>query len=83
MDELVYGNFKPQTVSYFSKVVERFKDQGCDAVILGCTEIPLILNDGNSVLPTTGFDAIAGSRGVAKSHGRHYGRRGHLCLRPE
>jgi aspartate racemase len=25
---------------------------GCDAVILGCTEIPLILNDSNSPIPT-------------------------------
>ena len=28
------------------------KDQGCDAVVLGCTEIPLIINDANSPLPT-------------------------------
>jgi aspartate racemase len=30
----------------------RMKEQGCDAVVLGCTEIPLIMNDGNSPLPT-------------------------------
>jgi aspartate racemase len=30
----------------------RMKDEGCDAVVLGCTEIPLIMNDGNSPLPT-------------------------------
>jgi aspartate racemase len=28
------------------------KREGCDAVILGCTEIPLIMNDANSPLPT-------------------------------
>jgi len=28
------------------------KSQGCDAVVLGCTEIPLIVNDANSPLPT-------------------------------
>jgi aspartate racemase len=28
------------------------KDEGCDAVVLGCTEIPQIMNDGNSTLPT-------------------------------
>ena len=28
------------------------KRDGCDAVILGCTEIPLIMNDANSPLPT-------------------------------
>jgi aspartate racemase len=28
------------------------KDQGCDAVVLGCTEIPLIISAENSALPT-------------------------------
>jgi len=52
MDELVYGVFKPQAVSYFQRVIQRLKDEGCDAVVLGCTEIPLIMNDSNSPLPT-------------------------------
>ena len=52
MDELVYGVFKPESVAYHQKVIERMKNQGCDAVILGCTEIPLIMNDSNSPLPT-------------------------------
>jgi aspartate racemase len=52
MDELVYGVFKPEGVRYFQQVIERMKAQGCDAVILGCTEIPLIIDDGNSALPT-------------------------------
>lgn len=52
MDELVYGVFKPEAVAYHRKVIRRMKDQGCDAVVLGCTEIPLIMNDANSPLPT-------------------------------
>ena len=52
MDELVCGVFKPQAVAYFQRVIARLKDEGCDAVVLGCTEIPLIMNDGNSPLPT-------------------------------
>jgi aspartate racemase len=52
MDELVYGIFKPAAVAIFQRVMERMKDEGCDAVILGCTEIPLIMNDANSPLPT-------------------------------
>ncbi|HMH15409.1 MAG TPA: amino acid racemase [Edaphobacter sp.] len=52
MDELVYGVFKPEAVSTFQQVIGRMKDQGCDAVVLGCTEIPLIMNDANSFLPT-------------------------------
>jgi aspartate racemase len=52
MDELVYGVFKPEAVSIFQQTIQRMKDQGCDAVVLGCTEIPLIMNDTNSPLPT-------------------------------
>ena len=51
-DELVYGVFKPEAVTHFQQVITRMKDQGCDAVVLGCTEIPLLMNDTNSPLPT-------------------------------
>jgi aspartate racemase len=52
MDELVCSVFKPEAVSYFQSVIARMKEEGCDAVVLGCTEIPLIMNDENSPLPT-------------------------------
>jgi aspartate racemase len=52
MEELVYGIFKPESVATFQQIIQRLKDQGCDAVILGCTEIPLLINDANSPLPT-------------------------------
>jgi aspartate racemase len=51
-DELVYGVFKPEAVAYFQGVIARLQEQGCDAVVLGCTEIPLIMNDSLSPLPT-------------------------------
>ena len=52
MDELVRGIFKPEGVSIFQSAIQRLKEQHCDAVILGCTEIPLIISDENSALPT-------------------------------
>ena len=52
MDELVCSVFKPEAVAYHQRVIERLKDEGCDAVVLGCTETPLIVNDANSPLPT-------------------------------
>ena len=52
MDELVKGVFKPQAVAYFQQLIDDLKKQQCDAVVLGCTEIPLIINDDNSPLPT-------------------------------
>ena len=52
MEELVYDTFRPDSVAYFQRVIARMKDEGCDAVILGCTEIPLIVSDANCSLPT-------------------------------
>jgi len=52
MDELVNAVFKPEAIAYFQQVIERLKRTGCDAAILGCTEIPLIIDDSNSALPT-------------------------------
>jgi aspartate racemase len=52
MDELVRGVFKPEAVACFQRVMARMRDAGCDAVVLGCTEIPLIMSDANSPLPT-------------------------------
>jgi aspartate racemase len=52
MDELVCGIFRPEAVATFQRVIGRMKDEGCDAVVLGCIEIPLIMNDSNSPLPT-------------------------------
>ena len=52
MEELVYGVFKPEAIAYHQQVMTRMKDAGCDGVVLGCTETPLIMSDANSPLPT-------------------------------
>jgi aspartate racemase len=52
MEELVCGLFKRESVEYFQRVIEHMKLEGCEAVVLGCTEIPLIMDDSNSPLPT-------------------------------
>jgi aspartate racemase len=51
MDELVCGVFRPEAVAFFQRVYGRMKGEGCDAAVLGCTEIPLVMNDANSPLP--------------------------------
>ena len=52
MDELVQGKFTPACLAAHQQVIARLKEEGADAVILGCTEIPLIMDDANSPLPT-------------------------------
>lgn len=51
MAELVSGTFRPEAVAYYQAVLTRLRDAGCDAAILGCTEIPLIISDANAPLP--------------------------------
>jgi aspartate racemase len=51
-DELVNSVVAAGSVAAFQQVIERLRADGCDAVVLGCTEIPLIISDANSPLPT-------------------------------
>lgn len=50
-EELCRGVFKPETIELFLRAIEELKHQGAQCVILGCTEIPLIINSENSQLP--------------------------------
>jgi len=52
MDELVNGIFTAESRTYFQQVIGGMSHKGCDAVVLGCTEIPLLIDDISSPLPT-------------------------------
>jgi len=49
--ELVNGVFLESSRIYFNEVTEKLKSRGCDAVVLGCTEIPLIVRPDDCPLP--------------------------------
>lgn len=67
MDELVCGVFKPEGVAYHRRVIERLKGEGCDAVVLGCTEIPLIISDANSALPVLDSTRLLARAALARA----------------
>ncbi len=48
--ELVNGIFPETSRLYFNEVAEKLKARGCDAVVLGCTEIPLIVRPDDTPL---------------------------------
>ncbi len=50
--ELVNGIFPEASRLYFNEVAGKLKARGCDAVVLGCTEIPLIVRPDDTPLPT-------------------------------
>jgi aspartate racemase len=66
-DELVNGVFKPEAVASFQRCIERLKTAGCDAVVLGCTEIPLIITDANSPLPTLDSTRLLARAALARA----------------
>ena len=51
-DELVNGIFADPSRVYLNEVTNKLKNQGCDAVVLGCTELPLIVRRDDCPLPT-------------------------------
>lgn len=50
--ELVHGFFREDSRLYFNEVFAGLKMKGCDAVVMGCTEIPLLVDPADSPLPT-------------------------------
>ena len=49
--ELVNGIFTEKSRRYFNDVIEKLKTCGCDAAVLGCTEIPLLVDPDDCPLP--------------------------------
>jgi len=67
LDELVNAQFLPRSLAYYVEVIRKFKDEGCDAVILGCTEIPLLVAPESSPLPTLDSTRLLAKAAVRKA----------------
>lgn len=66
-DELCCGIFKPETTAVFIAAIQELKSRGAECVILGCTEIPLIITPENSPLPTLDSTRLLAKYAVAKA----------------
>ncbi len=56
-EELCRGRIEPASRAAFVDVIARLRDAGADSVILGCTEIGLLIGAGDAELPV--FDTTA------------------------
>lgn len=65
-EELCQGIFRKETIAMFQNAIENLKNKGAECVILGCTEIPLIITPENSALPI-----VDSTRLLAKYAVRH------------
>jgi aspartate racemase len=50
-DELCRGIFTEETTGLFLRAIDELRARGAECVILGCTEIPLIVTQENASLP--------------------------------
>lgn len=69
MDELVNAKFTPAAVTRFQEIIRSLADKGCDAVVLGCTEIPLLITPELSPLPTLDSTRLLARAAVLKAIG--------------
>jgi aspartate racemase len=69
LEELVYGRFEPESVAKLQAAVRRLQAEGCDAVILGCTELPLVLDETNCPLPPLDSTRLLARAALRRSAG--------------
>lgn len=58
------GKVKPTTLASLLAVIERLKINGCDGIVLACTELPLVLNQENCGILTLDTTAILAESAV-------------------
>lgn len=66
-EELYWRETKPQSLAYYQAVIDRHKAAGCDGVVLGCTEIPLLVTEENSSLPILDSTRLLAAAAVRKA----------------
>lgn len=65
--ELCCGVFTPSTTNAFLDAIQALKERGAECVILGCTEIPLIVTPENSPLPILDSTRLLASYAVREA----------------
>jgi aspartate racemase len=68
-NELVNAQFTPRSLAYFTEVIRASADEGCDAVVLACTEIPLLVTPDSSPLPTLDSTRLLARAALRKAVG--------------
>lgn len=65
--ELVKGVFTKKSRQGFSEIFASLRDRGCDAVIMGCTEIPLLMDPSDTPIPTLDSTRLLARNALEKS----------------
>ena len=66
-EELVNAVFTDQSRAMFDRVMEDLSAEGCDAAVLGCTEIPLVVRPAEAPLPTLDSTRLLAKAALARA----------------
>ncbi|MDQ6423614.1 aspartate/glutamate racemase family protein [Paenibacillus sp. LHD-117] len=64
-DELCKGELKPASKAEYLRIIDRLRARGAEGVILGCTEIPLLLKQEDVTVPMFDTTRIHADAAVA------------------
>lgn len=62
-EEVVQGNVRPESRAHYLEIIDRLKARGAEGIILGCTEISMLIAPGSLDLPC--FDTTELHAGAA------------------
>ena len=66
-DELCLGTIKDSSRKEYIRIIDSLKEQGAQGVILGCTEIGLLVSQGDSPLPVFDTTQIHACKAAMKA----------------
>jgi aspartate racemase len=67
LEELIEGRFEDRAREYVRSAIQRLGERGCDAVVLGCTELPLLVSENHSPLPALDSTRILASAALREA----------------
>jgi aspartate racemase len=69
-EELGRNIFKPETKQFYIDEINKLVEQGAEGIILGCTEIPLLINNQDIAIPLFDTTQIHASAAVKFALGK-------------
>jgi aspartate racemase len=66
-EELVNGIFSEESRKQLNKIIQKLAKKNCDAVVLGCTELPLLIDPEDCPLPTLDSTRLLARAAIIKA----------------
>jgi len=67
LSQMVHGRFMSEARAYVLSLFDRLSEDGCDAIVLGCTELPILLRGESALLPILDSTSILAMAALIRS----------------